>query len=78
MNKMIELTDLMDGNTTPYAVVPVEDVALTIRQWYSADSWARPSELDKINDFQEALLAEDYDLARELAGELAVGFDLAG
>lgn len=73
---MIELTDQMDGNEQPYAVVPVDQVAATIREWYPADDHVRPSDLEKVDELQAALLAEDDEAARELAAELAVGFDV--
>lgn len=75
MKNMIELIDLMDGNTEVTAVVPVERVAATICTWYPADDHDHPADLEEINEFQAALIAEDYEEARELAAELAVGFD---
>lgn len=76
MKNMIELTDLMDGDNESHATVPVNRVAATIREWYPAnESDIRPSDLDKVDEFQAALIAEDYEQASELAGELAVGFD---
>ena len=76
MADMIELTDALDDNDKVYAVVPVEQVAAIIREWYPADGYfARQSDLDKIDEFQAALIAEDDEAARELAAELAVGFD---
>jgi hypothetical protein len=77
MTRMIELTDLMDGNNEVYAVVPVDHVAATIRQWYPADDQVRPSDLEKVDELQAALIAEDCGLARDLAAEIAVGFDEA-
>jgi hypothetical protein len=75
--RMIELTDLMDANNEVYAVVPVDQVATTIRQWYPADDHVRPSDLEKVDELQEALIAEDYETARDIAAEIAVGFDEA-
>lgn len=75
MQNMIELTDQMDGNNEVYAVVPVDRVAATIREWYPADDHVRPSDAEKVDELQAALVAEDYEEARELAAELAVGFD---
>lgn len=71
---MIELTDLMDDAMTT-AVVPVDQVAATIRKWYPAnDGDIRPSDLVNIDQFQAALEAEDYDEASQIASEIAVGF----
>jgi len=78
MTRMIELTDLMDGNNETYAVVPVHRVAATIREWYPADNdHVRPSDLESVDELQAALIAEDFELARDIAAEIAVGFDEA-
>ena len=76
MTRMIELTDLMDGATT-HEPVPVDQVAARIRTWYPADDQhIRPSELEYLEEFQAALLAEDYSAARDIAAELAIQFDV--
>lgn len=78
MTRMIELTDLMDSDNETTAVVPVDQVAATIRQWYPAnDADIRPFDLDMIDELQAALIAEDYEQARDIASEIAVGFDEA-
>lgn len=75
MTRMIELTDLYADGREP-VTVPVGHVARTIRDWYPAsDDDARPSELEMIGELQEALLEWDYDTARDIAAEIAVGFD---
>ena len=76
MRYMIELTDLSDGQTEPSDVVPADQGAAAVRGWYPAnDSDIRPSELDSIEELQAALIAEDYSAARDIAAELAIGFD---
>jgi hypothetical protein len=75
MNR-IELTDLMDGNTEPHSTVPVDQVAATIRGWYPTDNHDRPAEWAEIEELQAALTAEDYEQARDIAAEIAVGFDV--
>jgi hypothetical protein len=77
MIRMIELTDLSDGDNETYVVVPVDRVAATIRAWYPGDDYVRPWELAAIDELQAALIAEDFDQARDVAAEIGVGFDEA-
>lgn len=73
MTRMIELTDLTTSDPKP-VVVPVDDVSRTICGWYPTDDHDHPAELAEIVEFQAALLAEDFEEARDLAAELGVSF----
>jgi len=55
-------------------VIPVSVVGRTIRSWYSS-AVSRIEDSDTIDEFHEALNEQDYELARDLAAELGVGFD---
>jgi hypothetical protein len=71
MTRMIELTDLRsEVNTT----VRVDRIGPTIRRWYG-DSPNLALDDDLIEELHEALNAQDYEAARDVAAELGIGFD---
>lgn len=74
MDRMIELTDLTEQDPTPI-VVPVSAVGRTVRGWYPANGFTRQDEIEMVDEFHEALNEQDYELARDLAAELGIGFD---
>lgn len=80
--RIVELTDLLDGNT---ATVTADQAAATVRGWYdpaavaaytAGDDIAERDLFNKADEFQAALLAGDQVAAADIAGEIAVGFDL--
>jgi hypothetical protein len=79
VTRMIELTDLMDSDNETYAVVPIDRVAATIRGWFElGEDFIPENHIEaEIDELQAALIAEDFELAREIAAEIAVGFDEA-
>lgn len=67
---MIELTDL--HYTFEPVTVPANRISATLNRWVTP--WGS-SAVQKAEEFQAAVLAEDYDAMAEIAGELGIGFD---